>query len=72
MTKKYSEALNFRQATVSWSPVDLEELRPNWGMYQRSEWLRKHERTIRDAMVQRGWEVIETLMAQEKAEGRTT
>ncbi|MBI4397281.1 MAG: hypothetical protein HY548_09310 [Elusimicrobia bacterium] len=50
-------------ARTAWSVEDLQELRPRWSSKQCEEFLRRNEEAIREAMVERGWQAIDTLLS---------
>lgn len=51
-----------KYARVSWSPGDIQCLRPNWSLEQCEEFLQENEGTIQDVTVERGWNAIESLL----------
>lgn len=55
-----------KYAKVSWNTVDILDLKPNWTEDQAEEFLSNNEHHIQDAMVQAGWEAIDTLLSMEE------
>jgi hypothetical protein len=55
-------------ATMSWAVEDVKTLRPNWSKEKCEEWLEMNAREITDQLVERGWDVIETLLGQNEGE----
>lgn len=53
-------------AMVRWHPDDVKELRPKWSMKKCEKWLAENERHITDRLVELGWEVMESLIDDEK------
>lgn len=53
---------DLRMASVSWSPGDIQSLRPDWPLAQCIDFLVENGRYIQDAMVQAGWDAIESLL----------
>jgi hypothetical protein len=53
-------------AAISWNVMDVLDLRPEWSEDQALAFLIEHETTLRDMTIQKGNEVIEDLLAQEK------
>jgi hypothetical protein len=53
-------------ALVGWSVDDVLSLRPDWSDDRADEFLRKYQRQIVDLMVERGWDAIETFLAEEE------
>jgi len=52
--KKYAE--------VAWTANDVQDLRPDWTDERCEEWLANNGGGIQDAMVERGWIAMETLL----------
>lgn len=51
-----------RLASVSWCAEDIQTLRPEWAVHQCLDFLVENDRHIQDAMVQAGWDAIESLL----------
>lgn len=51
-----------KYAKVVWTANDIETLRPNWSPEKCEEWLVANEDPIQEAMAERGWLAIETLL----------
>lgn len=49
-------------AQVSWAASDVRTLRPKWTRKDAEEFLRSNEKRITEAMIGRGWDVIEDLL----------
>lgn len=54
-------------AGVAWQADDIRELRPGWDDERCNAFLGDNAGYIQDAMVERGWEAIESLLAVTKA-----
>ena len=49
-------------AEVKWTPEDIAQLRPRWGLKRCEQFLQEHERRISERMIELGWEVIGDLL----------
>lgn len=49
-------------AQTQWSVDDVKSVRPHWTSSEAREWLQDNERTMRDRLVELGWEVMEALL----------
>ena len=58
-------------AQTKWHVEDIKSLRPKWSTAQAMDFLVRNEKWIADRLVELGWEVIETLIAQEEIEKQT-
>jgi hypothetical protein len=56
------EGPDVRVASVSWSSGDIQSLRPDWSSAKCIDFLVENGRYIQDAMVQAGWDAIESLL----------
>jgi len=54
-------------AEVAWTAGDVRDLRPDWTDERCEEWLANNGSGIQDAMVERGWIAMETLLAMTDA-----
>lgn len=52
-------------ASACWSIDDLRSRRPDWTDDQLTDWLSSHAGHIQDAMVDAGWDAIDTLLDEE-------
>ena len=59
-----SDYKNF--ATVNWTAYDVQSLKPDWDVEKCEEFLEGNARRIQDRMIELGWEVIETLLTEDK------
>lgn len=55
-------------ARITWTPADIQTLRPGWTLDQCEEWLGDNARRIEERSVELGWEVIECLLDMEEGE----
>lgn len=61
--KKYKLSVRVtRFATAAWQTGDIQSLRPAWTDEQCAAFLSQNSRHIQDAMVQAGWDAIESLL----------
>jgi hypothetical protein len=51
-----------KYATTSWTPVDIQDLRPDWTLRQCVEWLDENERHLKDRLIEAGWEILKVLL----------
>jgi hypothetical protein len=54
-------------ASVAWHADDIRTLRPDWDDERCNAFLEDNGDYIQDAMIERGWEAIESLLAVQKA-----
>lgn len=52
-------------ARVVWTADDVQTLRPDMSDEAATAFLENNQRIIQDRLVETGWEVIETLLAEE-------
>jgi len=57
-----------KTVTITWSPEDIQDLRPDWSFERCEEWLAANGKRIRDRSVELGYEVIEDLLSYDEAE----
>ena len=57
-----------RLASVSWCADDIQTMRPEWTVQQCLDFLVDNGRYIQDAMVQSGWDAIESLLPPRERE----
>ena len=55
-------------ASVSWNVEDVKRLKPDWSDEQCASFLSSEENTIQEMMIERGWQAIESLLADWKEE----
>lgn len=53
-TRKYAE--------TAWTAGDVQTLRPDWSEERCEEWLATNGKHIQEAVVERGWIAMETLL----------
>lgn len=51
-------------ATVSWTVEDVLEIRPEWTPEQAKTWLEDNQKSMRDRLIELGWQVMENLMLE--------
>jgi len=54
-----------KYVTTSWSPVDIQDLRPDWTLRQCVEWLEENERHLKDRLIEAGWEMLKVLLIED-------
>lgn len=59
-----SEVKDPEFAVVKWRIADIKELKPEWSNDQCIEFLERIEGNLTDRMIERGWDVIESLINQ--------
>lgn len=52
-------------AVVKWRIADIKELRPNWTDEKCIAFLEEIESNLQDRMIERGWDVIDTLISSQ-------
>jgi hypothetical protein len=52
-----------KYAEVAWTTEDVLTLRPDMTIEEAEEWLQVNEKHLRDRLIERGWDVMETLLA---------
>ena len=60
--KNKEKKTNKTFAEVVWTKYDVKTLQPKWSLKKCEEFLEENERTIRDATIEHGWEVMHQLM----------
>jgi hypothetical protein len=60
--KKNGTPVQSTYAKVEWVPDDILTLRPNMTREQAEEWLEENEEFISERCIERGWEVISSLL----------
>lgn len=50
-------------AVVKWRIADIQELRPNWTEDECIAFLEEIEGNLQDRMIERGWDVIDTMIS---------
>ena len=54
-----------KYAALSWSPEDVQSVRPSWSLEKCEEWLGANEKHLRDRLCELGHEVMEDLMTSD-------
>ena len=57
-------------AELSWSPADVQTLRPGWSIEKCEEWLNANEKYLRDRLCELGWEVMTDLLPTKTKDDR--
>ena len=52
---------------VFWTYKDLSDSRPDWSKEQCEDFLSEHCEDLKDAMIDRGWNLIESLLDEDEA-----
>jgi len=55
---------------LSWTAADLQTLAPRMTLEQAEEWFAASEEKLRDRLVEKGWEVLETMLAYDGVDTR--
>jgi hypothetical protein len=58
-------------ATVSWHPCDIQDIRPNWTIEQCEAFLGRNAGFLSSRLIELGWQVIETYIEMDEADGKT-
>ena len=64
--KTDQQSLRQNHAEVAWRAEDVLTLRPKWSAEKANEWLAYHEVEIQVATIERGWQLIESLLNAEE------
>lgn len=53
---------NQRYCNVSWDISDVKQFRPEWSDEEAEDFLAYNEERLLELMIQRGWEILESLI----------
>lgn len=62
---KMGQSSRSQHAAVSWCAADIQEERPDWSVNKCNKFLIENEDEIQCEMIERGWEVINNLLARD-------
>lgn len=63
LEEKQERPVTTKYASVSWTPGDVQTLRPQMSLQEAEEWLLQNQKYMADRLVELGWEVMEILLS---------
>lgn len=52
--------------TIKWSAEDIQQLKPTWSLNKCQSWLDGNSRHLKDRLIETGWEVLESFIANDE------